>query len=152
MPNSPLDGSFESSKKRLKPKWVLALIALIATGVGGGVFAVAINLNNDSNQIEFGQGVANLVACDEDLTITPTSFFDGVGFKLESIIVSDLDESTCGGKTLIVNAYSSASATVIDEMTTTAPSSAATDGSITFSPAASPSAVDVALITIESED
>jgi hypothetical protein len=40
MPKSPLDGSFESAKKRLKPKWVLALIALIATGVGGGVFEI----------------------------------------------------------------------------------------------------------------
>jgi hypothetical protein len=154
MPNSPLDGSFESSKKRLKPKWVLALIALIATGVGGGVFAVSIGVNSGGN-VEFGQGVASVTACDTDVNITPISVFDGTVFKLDSILIDDVNTDTtnasgvgCGTKSLIVKAYNSATAVIAEASTSVSPSSAA---SITLSPTASPNATEVLKITIESQ-
>lgn len=150
MPNSPLDGSFESSKKRLKPKWVVAIIALIGTAVGGGVFALAITINTNDT-VEFGQGVATVTTCDQDVLVTPKSVFDGTSFILDSIVVSNLDQSECGNKTIIVKALDS-NPSVIAEASTLLPTGAATDLAITFSPAASPTATEVAKITVESQD
>jgi hypothetical protein len=155
MPNSPLDGSFESSKKRLKPKWVLALIALIATGVGGGVFAISIGVNSGGN-VEFGQGFASLTACDDAVTLTPTSVFNGTVFKLQSIVVGGVNTDTtnatsgvgCGTKSLIVKAYNSATAVIAEASISVSPTSAT---SITLSPTASPNATEVLKITIESQ-
>ena len=155
MPNSPLDGSFESSKKRLKPKWVVAIIALIGTAVGGGVFAISIGVNSGGN-VEFGQGVAGVTACDNAVTITPTSEFNGTAFILQSIVVGDVNTDTtdsttgvgCGTKSLIVKAYDSGAAVVAEASTSVSPSS---DTSITLSPTASPSATTVFKITIESQ-
>jgi hypothetical protein len=154
MPNSPLDGSFESSKKRLKPKWVLALIALIATGVGGGVFAISIGVNSGGT-VEFGQGVASLTACDDAVTLTPTSVFNGTVFKLQSIVVGGVNTNTtdasgvgCGTKSLIVKAYNSATAVIAEASISVSPTSAT---SITLSPTASPNATEVLKITIESQ-
>lgn len=152
MPNSPLDGSFESSKKRLKPKWGLAIFALFATIIGGGVFAINIAINTGTaGNVEFGQGVATVVACDEDVIVTPTSIFDGAAFILDSIIVSNLDQASCSNKTLIVKALDS-NPSVIAEASTQVPSGSATDYSITFDPAASPTATAVEKITVESQN
>jgi hypothetical protein len=157
MPNSPLDGSFESSKKRLKPKWVLALIALIATGVGGGVFAVTITVNSDEN-VEFGQGFASLTACDDQVTLTPTSVFDGTDFILETIEVSGLNTTStdadsgvgCGTKTLIVKAYAAGTA-VAAEASYSVPAVAETDATVVLTPAPSATAGEILKITIESQ-
>jgi hypothetical protein len=156
MPNSPLDGSFESSKKRSKPKWVLALIALIATGVGGGVFAVTITVNSDEN-VEFGQGFASLTACDNQVTLTPTSVFDGEDFILETIEVSGLNTTStdadgvgCGTKTLIVKAYAAGTA-VAAEAIYSVPAFDDTDATVVLTPTPSATAGEILKITIESE-
>lgn len=155
MPNSPLDGSFESSKKRLKPKWIVAIIALIATGVGGGVFAVAITINPGT--VEFGQGVASVTACDDEVTLIPVSAFNGTIFTLQSIEVRGLNTTTtngsgvgCGTRTLIVRAYA-AGTTIAAEASASISPTAVTDAVKTFSPAATPNATTITKITIESQ-
>ena len=152
MPNSPLDGSFESSKKRLKPKWVLALIALIATGVGGGVFALAITINT-TDDVEFGQGFAAITTCDQAINVTPVSVFDGTVFKLSEVILKDFDSDTCAGKTIIVKALSTdAPPTEIAAVTTTAPAGTGPSVEATIAFGASPDATLVGTITVESQD
>ena len=147
MPNSPLDGSFESSKKRSKPKWVLALIALIATGVGGGVFALSITINANSD-VEFGQGVAGIMACDQDVTLTPFAAYDGAteSFTLSEVVLSDVGDE-CVDKTITVGVYASGSSAPMEEWETTGASPAPT---YTFTSTSSPAANDIYNITIES--
>ena len=157
MPNSPLDGSFESSKKRSKPKWVLALIALIATGVGGGVFAVTITVNSDEN-VEFGQGYASLTACDDQVTLTPNSVFNGTDFILETIEVRSLNTTStdavsglgCGTKTLIVKAYATGTA-VAAEASYSVPAGADTEATVVLTPTPAATAGEILKITIESQ-
>jgi hypothetical protein len=149
MPNSPLDGSFESSKKRSKPKWVLALIALIATGVGGGVFAVAIIINTNTD-VEFGQGVAGIMACDTEVTLTPVAAYNGVteSFTLSEILLEGVDQNdNCNGRTITVGVYASAESTPMEEWSTEAASG---QDSHSFVSTASPDANAVFNITIES--
>ena len=151
MPNSPLDGSFEKSNRKIKPRWVLAIFALFATVIGGGVFAINIAINTGTGGVEFGQGVASVVACDRDVIVTPTSIFDGEAFILASIVVSNLDQASCSNKTLIVKALDGISS-VIAEASTAVPSGEATDFAVTLSPAASPAATAVTKITVESQN
>lgn len=152
MPNSPLDGSFEKSNRKIKPRWVLAIFALFATVIGGGVFAINIAINTGTGGgVEFGQGVASVLACDADVIVTPTSIFDGEAFILASIVVSDLDQASCSNKTLIVKALD-VNPSVIAEASTAVPSGEATDFAVTLSPAASPAATAVTKITVESQN
>jgi len=149
MPNSPLDGSFESSKKRLKPRWILALIALIATGVGGGVFAISIVINTGGD-VEFGQGVAGIMACDDAVTLTPVAAYNGLteSFTLSEVVLSGVDlNSNCAGKTITVGVYASDASTPLEEWVTTG-ASATPDH--TFTSLVNPPANDVFNITIES--
>jgi hypothetical protein len=152
MTNSPLDGSFESSKKRLKPKWVLALIALIGTAIGGGVFALSITINTNDT-VEFGQGFAAITTCDREIDVTPVSVFNGTSFKLTEVILKDFDSDTCEGKTIIVKALSTdAPPTEIAAVTTTAPAGTGPSVEATIAFGASPDATLVGTITVESQD
>jgi hypothetical protein len=150
MPTSPLDGSFESSKKRLKPKWVLALIALIATGVGGGVFALSITINTTGN-VEFGQGFAAITTCDREIDVTPVSTFDGTSFKLTQVILKKFDSDACAGKKIIVKALSTDVPPTLIAQASTVPSSAGPSVEATIA-IASPAATLVGTITVESQD
>jgi hypothetical protein len=149
VPNSPLDGSFESSKKRLKSKWVLATIALIGTAIGGGVFAISIVINTGGD-VEFGQGVAGIMACDTDVTLTPFAAYDGAteSFTLSEVVLSDVDDnSNCDGKTITVGVYAEGESTPMEEWVTTG---ANAQPDHTFISVANPAANDLFNITIES--
>ena len=74
----------------------------------GSTFAANINLNNNQ-AVEFGQGLVQTVACDEDgVTLTPYSSFvneDGGGsFKFTSLTVTGIS-SQCSGKVFTIKAY-----------------------------------------------
>lgn len=151
MANSPLDGSFEYAKKKFKPKWILTIIALVGTAVGGGVFATAISLNSGGT-VEFGQGVGTLVACDNNIVVIPISEFDGTSFMLTSVALSQFDSIACDGKTIIVKALSTdATPTVVAEESTVFPSVNEND-EVTFTFDPSPAASLVGTITVESQD
>jgi hypothetical protein len=103
-----LDGS--SGRKSGKSLKVLL-------GIGGLAAVVAIastlaaNISINSGPVEFGQGVSQTAACDDQITVTPYSTFindSSTGsHKLSSIKVSGIDstEGKCSGKTFVIKAY-----------------------------------------------
>ena len=95
------------SKKKLK---VVIGIGLLAGFMGmGSTLAATITLNGNA-AVEFGQGVQYVTACDDAITVTPTSKFvnsSGEGqsnFALNTITLSDIG-SGCKGKNLRITAY-----------------------------------------------
>jgi len=102
------------SKKKLK---VIIGIGLLAGVMGmGSTLAASITLNGGS-QVEFGQGVQLVTACDSSITVTPRSTFvnaatnrGGANFALTSIELTNISND-CAGKSLRINAYTD-SATV----------------------------------------
>ena len=80
--------------KKLKVAKAAVGIGTIASLTGlGSTLAANISLNGDAN-VEFGQGVAQTAACDEDgFTITPVSYYDSDSstFRLDYVEVSGLN-------------------------------------------------------------
>ena len=97
------------SKKSLK--YLFGIGARVGTITLGSTLAASINLN-DSTPIEFGQGVAQTTACDNEITITPFSTFinaNGAGsHKFTSLKISGINssEGSCSGKSFLIKAYS----------------------------------------------
>ena len=88
-----------------------ALVGIIALG---STLAASINLNS-GDPVEFGQGVAQTVACDSDgITLTPYSTFyndeEASNFYFSSIKVSGVS-SNCSGVTFKLRAYMNGSDT-----------------------------------------
>ncbi len=124
-----LGGNSQDSGAPVNAKQKKLKVAKAAVGIGtlasltglGSTLAANISLNNDAN-VEFGQGVAQTAACDEDgFTITPVSYYDADAstFRLDYVEVSGLnliptgaDESTASGSGWQINysSYSDASA------------------------------------------
>jgi hypothetical protein len=100
----------KSSGSRKPLKLVLGIGALVGTIALGSTLAASINLNG-GGPVEFGQGVTQTTACDDEITLTPYSTFinaDGAGsYKFSSLKVSGIDSSSdkCSGKTFVIKAY-----------------------------------------------
>ena len=100
-------------KKSLKI--FLGIGALVGTIALGSTLAASINLNG-GGPVEFGQGIAQTIACsgDENLTITPNATFinasGGGTFQFSSVKVSGIP-STCNGKDFTIRAYGNSSNT-----------------------------------------
>jgi hypothetical protein len=90
----------------------------------GSTLAASITLNTTGN-VEFGQGVAQTAACDEEILVTPISAFDnasdtdpvaegnqGARFEFTSFTVTGVDATACADKTFTVNAYEATGASV----------------------------------------
>jgi len=95
------------SKKKLK---VVIGIGLLAGFMGmGSTLAATITLNGGT-AVEFGQGVQLVTACDNVITVTPTSQFVNdtntgqANFRLNTITLSGVDTG-CLGKKLRITAY-----------------------------------------------
>jgi hypothetical protein len=104
-------------KKNKTLKVMLGIAALVAVPVVGTTLAasIGINVNNNSNTpIQFGQGVVQATACDDEVTVTALSEFSnsaGAGtFYLGDVEVTGIDVA-CDGKLFTVNAYDDASST-----------------------------------------
>ncbi len=106
---------FEPSKpKRPGPKkplkFILGIGAIVGTIALGSTFAASINLN-DNGPVEFGQGVTQTTACDDEITLTPISTFvnaAGAGsHKFSSLNLSGINSSSdkCSGKIFVIKAY-----------------------------------------------
>jgi hypothetical protein len=79
-------------KKALRVGSVVSLVGI------GSTFAANISLNQGDN-VEFGQGVAQTAACDEDgFSITPVSSYDNARsiFRLDRVQVSGLNLTPVG--------------------------------------------------------
>jgi len=85
---------------------VFGVIAIL-----GSTFAANINLNSGQG-VEFGQGVTQMVACDDEITLTPVSTFvneeGGGAHYFSALKVSGIDSSShkCSGKNFEFRAYS----------------------------------------------
>jgi len=121
----PLLDFNESSPKRSgsrKPfKLVLGIGALVATIALGSTLAASINLNAGA-PVEFGQGVAQTTACDDEVTITPYATFvndeEDADFLFTSFSVTGISTS-CYGKTFTIKAYSNSGNSPLDLYATT---------------------------------
>jgi hypothetical protein len=98
-------------RNRKSLKLVLGVGALVGVVALGSTLAASINLNG-GGPVEFGQGVTQTTACDDEITITPYSTFinqEGGGeYYFSSLRVSGIDSSLdkCSGKTLKIKVYS----------------------------------------------
>ena len=85
--------------------------ALVGTIALGSTLASSINLNSGA-PVEFGQGIAQTTACDDEITITPYSTFvneeGGGDYYFSSLNISGIDssEGKCSGKRFLIKAYS----------------------------------------------
>ena len=87
MSKSPLSGAFAGSSepaKKNKKNGALLLISGIALATSiGGVFAAGAITINGTDEIEFGQGVADVVACNAAATVTLNRTYDTVAAVFE---------------------------------------------------------------------
>ena len=101
------DGGTDPSRFRKSPKFLLGIGALIAAVVLGSTLASSISLNG-GGPVEFGQGITQTTACDNDVTLTPFSTFvndeEDADFFFTSFSVTGISEA-CDGKTFTIKAY-----------------------------------------------
>jgi hypothetical protein len=93
-----------------KIKYLVAVMALLGVGALGTTLASNISLNS-GGPVEFGQGVVQATACDNQISITPYSeFVNQVGAGshfLTSLKISGIDSTLnkCSGKRFVIKAY-----------------------------------------------
>ncbi len=140
--NAPAPRKSAPKKSNLKSLAGLATVAAVA--VLGSTLAANISLGT-GNAIEFGQGVQVASACDDSITLSPkVTFRNGANpvFMLSTVSFSDVNATSCNGKTLSLNAYGDTSATPL-QLATTSGNAALTTATIGVSstPTASAGAV-----------
>lgn len=76
----------KSYKKALRVSGAISLVGV------GSTFAANITLNGDQN-VEFGQGVAQTLSCDDQVSINPVSYYDNESgsFRLDYVEVSGIN-------------------------------------------------------------
>jgi hypothetical protein len=104
-------GARSSLHKKNKP-WLYLFLTVISVYLLGRVLAANINLN-DNQPIEFGMGVVQTLACDNEVLVTPYSEFvnesDSGSFKFVSVLISQIDLDSCNGKTIELDVYNNES-------------------------------------------
>jgi len=97
----------EPLRNRRNLKTILGIGALVGVIALGSTLAASLNLNS-SSPVEFGQGVAQTTACDDEVIVTPYSTFANFGgagsFMLSSITVREIS-SNCARKEFTLKAY-----------------------------------------------
>ena len=108
--NSPRPARKKSSSSKI----ILGFASVAAVAMLGSTLAASITLNG-SDDVEFGQGVAQTTACDSTIFVTPVSAFNNStsAFELTSIELSSVDDDSCAGKLFTLNAYTSAGSSPI---------------------------------------
>jgi hypothetical protein len=126
---------------------LLIIVPTVATTLAG-----TITINSDSD-IAFGQGIVQAVACDSEITLTPTtSVVNAAGagsFKVQTIKLSGIAD-LCSGKTFKVQAFGDTStALTLSESGTSSPACVAvpTLASINWTPNSQSSNTCVATMT-----
>jgi hypothetical protein len=113
--DSPSNNIF--SKGRLKIKLVgLALVSALSYSLLGSTFAT--NISMSTGRVEFGQGITQVTACDNNVTLTPYATFANASgasanYKLTSIRLTDMG-SGCWGKDIIIKVYNSTDSTPLN--------------------------------------
>ena len=105
------DESPEKAGSKKSLMYLLGIGTLVGTIALGSTLASSINLNSGA-PVEFGQGIAQTTACDDEITITPYSTFvneeGGGDYYFSSLNISGIDssEGKCSGKRFLIKAYS----------------------------------------------
>jgi len=90
---------------KLKPMLILIGFAASMVMISS---TLAANININAGPVEFGQGISQTTACDDDgITVTPRSSFIASGpgyFKFTSIEFADIS-TNCVGKDFLVSAF-----------------------------------------------
>ena len=113
--DSPSNNIF--SKGRLKIKLAgLALVSALSYSLLGSTFAT--NISMSTGRVEFGQGITQVTACDNNVTLTPYATFANASgasanYKLTSIRLTDMG-SGCWGKDIIIKVYNSTDSTPLN--------------------------------------
>jgi hypothetical protein len=102
-------GSDEMPEKKKKSntrnlKIALGLAAVILVPTIGSTLAGSITVG--SGTVEFGQGVVTTAACDTEITVTPSSVLTNGIFWLDSVVVSDISDTSCDNKYFTIKALS----------------------------------------------
>jgi hypothetical protein len=97
-------------------KALLGVSALIAVPVIGTTLAASITINSPSNQIQFGQGKVQAIACDSEVTVSSTTDFDNdaiyadTSFKVLTVTATGIADA-CSGETITMKLYGASSDT-----------------------------------------
>jgi alpha-tubulin suppressor-like RCC1 family protein len=104
------DNESGSTKSKRSFKVILGIGALVGVIALGSTLAASINLNSGA-PVEFGQGVAQTTACDNNILVTPFGrFINATGegsFMFAGITLSNLDTTSegCAGKSFSIEAF-----------------------------------------------
>ena len=101
----------KSRSFRFSPKWVIGVAAMFLVST---TFATNINLNGGGS-FEFGQGIYQIKACDQFISIefAATTTIDGYS-RVGNIIIKGLDITKCKGTALRLRLYPNASQTPLE--------------------------------------
>lgn len=90
----------QQSNRKKRALIVAALIAIPGLLIAG-VFAsnTSISINNGT-PISLGAGYTTATSCDNAVDVSATQVYDVNAFKVDSIKVSNIDQPSCGGRTL----------------------------------------------------
>jgi len=106
----------DGSRFKKSSKYLFGIGALAGVIALGSTLASSINLNS-SNPVEFGQGVAQTTACDDNIIITPQAPFindtENATFLFNTFSVTDVSEA-CDGKTFTIKVYKSGQNSPLD--------------------------------------
>ena len=113
-----------ATPKRKRSSRGLLAVAFFAMvlGVGSAFASSTISINGTSNQIDLGQGVSTVTACDTAIDITAATEISNLEtspfFYLKSLVLKKIDTTTsgCAGKTLNIKIYHSATAYTCAEL------------------------------------
>jgi hypothetical protein len=86
-------------------KIALGLAAVILVPTIGSTLAGSITVGG-AGGVEFGQGVVATTACDDVITVTPTSVLTNSMFFLETVVITGIHASACDGKYFTIKALS----------------------------------------------
>ena len=102
------DRSAARKKNNKLLKVLLGIGVLVAVPLIGKTLAASIAINSGSgNEVQFGQGVVQATACDNDITVTPVASFvnEGSGsFKVDTVTITGIADA-CNGKKFKLTAY-----------------------------------------------
>jgi hypothetical protein len=102
----------EKKKRKVLVPFLAGLGVAALVPVIGSTLAANISLGNSS--IEFGQGQISTTTCDDSITVTPTSSWNGEAFSVNTVDLSGIADA-CNGKTLTVSATTSSGTTALGD-------------------------------------
>ena len=91
----------EKKKRKVLVPFLAGLGVAALVPVIGSTLAANISLGNSA--IEFGQGQISTTTCDDSITVTPSSSWNGEAFNVDTVTLSGIADA-CDGKTITLSA------------------------------------------------